>query len=54
MGEPCLVNPYSHDSVKAVLEHVKTICGLPEQRKWVVVWSDGVPYVHMTDLIDSI
>ncbi len=54
IGEPCLVNPNSRDSVKTVLKHIRTMSGIPEQRKWVIVWSDGVPYVHMTDLIESI
>ncbi len=54
LGEPCLVNPNSRDSVKTVLKHIRTMSGIPEQRKWVIVWSDGVQHVHMTDLIESI
>ncbi len=54
IGELCLVNPNSRDSVKTVLKHIRTMSRIPEQRKWVTVWSDGVPYVHMTDPIESI
>ena len=54
IGEPCMVNPNSVKNTKQVLLHIKDLCQVPEERKWIVVWSDGVPYIFMHKLIESI
>ncbi len=54
IGETCLVNPNCRNSIKTVLNHIKTVCKIPEQRKWVVVWSDGVPYIQMEHIIETV
>ena len=54
IGDPCMVNPSSKKSVKEVLFHLKKECDVPEKRKWIVVWSDGVPYLFMCKLLESL
>ncbi|CAG2200699.1 unnamed protein product [Mytilus edulis] len=44
--EPCLVNPNNENKVAHVLDHLKNSCQIPTERKWVVVWSDGIPYLY--------
>ncbi|CAC5390496.1 unnamed protein product [Mytilus coruscus] len=45
VGETCMVNPNNEEKVGIVLEHLREVCNIPEQRKWLVVWSDGIPYL---------
>ena len=54
IGEPCMVNPNSVANTKEVLTHIKQQCHIPRDRKWVVVWSDGVPYLYMCKLLDRL
>ncbi|CAG2252283.1 unnamed protein product [Mytilus edulis] len=46
VGEPCMVNPNNEEKIGIVLEHLREVCNIPEQRKWLVVWSDGIPYLY--------
>ncbi|CAC5417346.1 unnamed protein product [Mytilus coruscus] len=45
VGEPCMVNPCNEKNIRIVLDHIRNTCNIPEERKWVVVWSDGIPYL---------
>lgn len=54
VGDPCLVNSNSRKTVITVLHHIKEIARVPEQRKWVMVWSDGVPYIHVADIVENV
>ena len=56
IGEPCMVNPNSLETVKKVIEHVLEVTGVKDTehpRKWTIMHSDGVPYVYASDLQDN-
>ena len=45
--DPISVNPNSIDNVRKVLDHIQEISGINRQeRKWIAVTCDGVPYHH--------
>lgn len=48
--ECLLVNPNSHDTVLEVLQHIQKI-SLSENRRWVTIVADGVPYCLAQDII---
>lgn len=48
--ECILLNPNSHSTVREVLEHVQKLA-LSENRKWVTIVVDGVPYCLAQDII---
>ena len=50
--DPCMVNPNSKKSVSTVLKQICHMCKLDSERKWVVVWSDRVPYLYGSQLQD--
>ena len=51
IAEPCMVNPSSIKTVQEVAQNIQE--RLPEG-KWVTVWSDGIPYVHGSQLQDQL
>ena len=52
--DPCMVNPASKIAVQKVLDHIKEVCDIPNSRKWVSVWSDGVPYLYACQIQDNV
>lgn len=44
IGDPHMVNPSSMSNLKKVLEHIQS--QMPDGTEWLIVWSDGVPYVY--------
>ena len=48
IAAPVNENPSSIKSVRNILEEIQS--RLPEDIKWVTVWSDGVPYVYGSQL----
>ena len=45
--DPLLLNPNSIANVRKVLDHIQEISGINKQeRKWIAVVCDGVPYHH--------
>ena len=56
VGDPCMVNPRSQESVYSVMKHIQDICsvGANENRKWAILISDGVPYTLASDIQDFV
>ena len=59
MGEPCMVKPCSYDALIKIMDHLKRICNVDiassdDQRKWLLIQSDGVPYNLASDIQDNI
>ena len=49
IGEPCMTNPKSIDSIREVLQHVDLTNNLKKEdncRQWTFLISDGVPYIY--------
>ena len=56
IGEPCMVNPNSFESLKNVLIHVSATNKLGKNennRKWTLLICDGVPYTIASNLQDK-
>ena len=47
IGEPCMVNPASEESLEEVVKHVRSL-SLQDGRKWTILHSDGIPYVQLS------
>ena len=54
VGEPCMVNPNNEERLKQVLCQLRDICITPSERSWLVVWSDGIPYLYSMRLQQNI
>ena len=53
LGEPCMVNPSSIETVKTVLEHARHHTRVGSDRSFTVVHSDGAPFVFAAALQDD-
>ena len=54
VNEPAMFNPNSKDSLKKILQHLKTILiDNGDGRKWVFVGSDGPPYTILRRIIEE-
>ena len=55
VGEPCMVNPCSHEAMDEVMSHFKKCCNVGPhcERKWTILASDGVPYILASDIQDN-
>ena len=55
VGEPCMVNPSSHEAMDEVMSHVKKCCNVGPhcERKRTILASDGVPYILASDIQDN-
>ena len=56
VGEICMVNPCSQESVCDVMKYIQNICsaGDNKNRKWTILISDGVPYTLASDIQDFV
>lgn len=56
IGEPAMVNPCSKAAMKTVFEHVKehTNVDSDQERKWVYVWCDAVPFLMGSKLQEEL
>ena len=52
VGEPAMVNLCSQEAVHDVLEHVRSVCNVSEnkQHKWISIISDDFPYILASNI----
>ena len=54
IGDPCMVNPNGKENIMKVMAHIKQQADVGGKRKWIIVWSDGLPFTQAVSLQESI